>query len=126
MGDISNCVGEFPDQLKKIGRSIPFPGAFLMVGFAPPVFPDSLFVGADSGSIGGATRSIKIKGLFMTQEEIAKRVKITQPYLSMILSGERRPSWDIAKAIAELTKTEISLWMEGDQKSKRAAIKKAA
>ena len=40
--------------------------------------------------------------------------KITQQFLSMVLNGKRRPSWEIAKILGELTNTPASLWMEGE------------
>ena len=48
----------------------------------------------------------------MTQTEISKKLNISQQYVSMIISGKRRPSWDIAKKFAELTGTTASFWME--------------
>lgn len=61
----------------------------------------------------------------MTQEEIGKLAGCSQGYISQLLKGERRPSWDVAKILAEITKTDITLWMEGPENVKRAAIKSA-
>jgi transcriptional regulator with XRE-family HTH domain len=62
----------------------------------------------------------------LTQEQLAKKAKLTQGYISMILKGDRRPSWDQAKKLAKLTGTDPALWMEGTPKKKSAALKKAA
>lgn len=37
----------------------------------------------------------------LTQEQVAVKVKITRAYYTQIESGDRRPSVDIAKAIAD-------------------------
>lgn len=61
----------------------------------------------------------------MNQTEIADKVKITQGYLSLIITGKRRPDWTIAKDLAKLTKTDVALWMEGDETAKREALRAA-
>ena len=61
----------------------------------------------------------------MTQDEAAKKAGITQGFISLILTGQRRPDWDVAKTLAELTKTEVALWMEGDETEKRDALRAA-
>lgn len=38
----------------------------------------------------------------LTQEQVAKKVKITRAYYTQIESGDRRPSVEVAKAIANL------------------------
>ena len=48
----------------------------------------------------------------MKQVELAKRAGITEGMVSLILSGERRPSWDVAKKLAAATGTDPYLWME--------------
>jgi len=60
----------------------------------------------------------------MTQDEAAKRAGVTQGFISLILTGKRR-NYDVAKALAELTKTEVALWMEGDETEKREALRSA-
>jgi transcriptional regulator with XRE-family HTH domain len=42
----------------------------------------------------------------MTQQEISQAVGCSQGYISQLLKGERRPSWDLAKTLAAITKTE--------------------
>jgi hypothetical protein len=48
--------------------------------------------------------------------------KISQQFLSMVLNGKRRPSWEIAKVLGELTDTEPSLWMEGEPEELKKVI----
>ena len=48
----------------------------------------------------------------MKQVELAKKAGITEGMVSFILSGERRPSWDVAKKLAKATGTDPYLWME--------------
>ena len=61
----------------------------------------------------------------MNQTEIAKKAGITQGFISLILTGQRRPDWDLAKALAKLTKTDVAVWMEGDEQPKRDALRAA-
>ena len=49
-----------------------------------------------------------------TITEIAKKAGISQPMLSMILNGYRRPSWTVAKRLATVTGIVPELWMEAD------------
>lgn len=62
---------------------------------------------------------------FMTQQEISKAIGCSQGYISQLLKGQRRPSWDVAKDLAAITDTNIDLWMEGQEQDKRSAIKAA-
>ncbi len=55
--------------------------------------------------------------------EIAKRVNITQGALSNILSGRRRPSWTVAKRLAQVTNTTPYLWLEGTPDEIKSALK---
>ena len=61
----------------------------------------------------------------MKQIEIAQKAGITQGFVSLILTGKRRPPWDVAKTFAELTKTDVALWMDGDEQAKRDALRAA-
>jgi transcriptional regulator with XRE-family HTH domain len=63
--------------------------------------------------------------LDLKQHEIAKRVGVTQGYISQIVNGLRQPPWDIAKSIASITKTNVDLWYDGSEQEKREAIKGA-
>ncbi len=48
------------------------------------------------------------------QTRIANKAKISTAYISMILSGKRRPSWQNAKKLAFITKTRPELWLDGE------------
>ena len=61
----------------------------------------------------------------MNQDEAAKKAGITQGFLSLLITGKRRMPWDVAKALAGLTKTYVALWMEGVENEKREALKAA-
>lgn len=47
------------------------------------------------------------------QKEIAAKARTTTSHLSMILSGARRPSWELAVRLGEATQTDPKTWMEG-------------
>ena len=59
----------------------------------------------------------------MRQIDIAKAANTTQPAISNILTGKRRPSWDLAKRLAEATNTDPVLWMDATPEEIRAALK---
>ena len=61
----------------------------------------------------------------MKQVELAKKAGITEGMMSFILNGERRPSWDIAKKLAEATGTDPYLWMENNTDELKKAVKEA-
>ncbi len=61
----------------------------------------------------------------MKQVELAKRAGITEGMISFILSGERRPSIDVAKKLAEATGTDPLLWMEYNISEMLKAVKNA-
>jgi transcriptional regulator with XRE-family HTH domain len=49
-----------------------------------------------------------------TQRILAQKAMISEPFLSLIVNGERRPSWKVAKRLAAVTKTKPELWLEGE------------
>ncbi|MBU4185998.1 MAG: helix-turn-helix domain-containing protein [Proteobacteria bacterium] len=55
--------------------------------------------------------------------EIAEKANITQGALSNILSGRRRPSWTVAKRLAQVTYTTPYLWLEGMPDEIKSALK---
>jgi transcriptional regulator with XRE-family HTH domain len=61
----------------------------------------------------------------LKQVELAKRAGITEGMVSFILSGERRPSWDVAKKLAKATGTDPYLWMEYKISEMLEAVKDA-
>ena len=58
----------------------------------------------------------------MQQRELAERAGVSEGLISMIVSGARRPSWDVAKKLCKITGTDLQLWMEGNADKKKAAI----
>jgi transcriptional regulator with XRE-family HTH domain len=47
------------------------------------------------------------------QKDVARELGIGEAYLSELLNGKRRPSWDIAKRCALKTHSSPLVWMEG-------------
>jgi len=47
------------------------------------------------------------------QKLIARSAGCTQQHLSQIINGKCRPSWQMAKRLAEVTETTPYLWLEG-------------
>lgn len=61
----------------------------------------------------------------MKQMDLADKAGISDGYLSLIISGLRRPSWHNAKALAKATGTTPELWLEGSPDEIRAAVEAA-
>lgn len=59
------------------------------------------------------------------QRNIADETGMSESLFSMILSGQRRPGWDKAKKLSEVTNTKIEVWMEGTTDEKISAIIKS-
>jgi transcriptional regulator with XRE-family HTH domain len=57
-----------------------------------------------------------------TITSLAKKMGISQGYLSNILAGRRRPHYQKAKHIAKITNTSVFLWMEGSPEDMQAAL----
>jgi transcriptional regulator with XRE-family HTH domain len=57
-----------------------------------------------------------------TQLDICKQAAISSGFLSLLLSGDRRPSWPTAKRLAEVTGTEPALWLEGTPEALRQIV----
>ena len=62
----------------------------------------------------------------MTQTQIAKDSGVSPGFISLCMSGNKRPSWGTAKKIAAATGTDPIVWLEGTPEEIRTAIKKAA
>ena len=43
-----------------------------------------------------------------TQGQIAHRLGVTRPYISMIAAGKKKPSWSVAARILEITQGEVT------------------
>jgi transcriptional regulator with XRE-family HTH domain len=48
------------------------------------------------------------------QTILSKKSGISEAYISLILSGQRRPSWNNAKKLAQTTNTKPELWLDGE------------
>mgnify|MGYP002348520770 CR=1 FL=1 len=48
---------------------------------------------------------------------------MSQSYLSNIINGKRRPSWDTAKRLADVFGNDPSWWMEAGVEEKQALLK---
>jgi transcriptional regulator with XRE-family HTH domain len=57
-----------------------------------------------------------------TQKQIAEMVGVSSSFVSQILSGIRRPSWPMAKALANATDTKPELWLDGEPAQIKEAI----
>lgn len=58
----------------------------------------------------------------MTQNEIARQLGKTQQYVSLILTGRRRPSWGLAKRLSESFGHSPAWWMEADPNKIRRVL----
>jgi transcriptional regulator with XRE-family HTH domain len=47
------------------------------------------------------------------QRDVARDLGLKESYLSEMLNGKRRPSWDVAKRCALKTQSSPLVWMEG-------------
>ena len=57
-----------------------------------------------------------------TQRKLARAVGKAESFLSMVLSGERRVSWENAKLISEVTGSPVDIWMDQDIGKMREAL----
>jgi plasmid maintenance system antidote protein VapI len=55
-----------------------------------------------------------MKGFVMNQNQIASMVGRTQQWVSLILTGRRRPSWAMAKKLSDNFGHSPAWWMEAD------------
>jgi len=56
------------------------------------------------------------------QTNIAHKAGVSPCFISMCLSGKKRPSWRTAKKIALATQTDPVVWLEGSPDEIRSAI----
>ena len=59
----------------------------------------------------------------LKQKNISKILGISDPLLSMILSGKRNISYRMAKKLNQLTRIEKDFWMEASPEELRRAFK---
>jgi len=55
---------------------------------------------------------------------LADKVGVAHPYIWMILAGERRPSWDMAKKLETASNIPASEWMDNHSRLKGRVIRK--
>lgn len=59
------------------------------------------------------------------QRAIAQKTGLSEGYISMVINGSRRVKiWDTAKKIANVTGTEVELWLEQPAENIKGAISK--
>lgn len=58
----------------------------------------------------------------MRQRELAERCAVSESLISLILSGDRRPSWDLAVLLGIETRTAATFWMVATPAEKKAAL----
>jgi len=58
-----------------------------------------------------------------SQRIIAKVANISEPSVSQYINGGRRPTWTKAKILANITKTNPALWLDGTPDEIKAALK---
>lgn len=56
------------------------------------------------------------------QIKLAEKTGLSEGFISLMLRGERRPGWDNAKRLAEVTNSDPAIWMELDLKKIEAAL----
>jgi transcriptional regulator with XRE-family HTH domain len=61
----------------------------------------------------------------MRQRELAERCAVSESLISLILSGARRPSWDLAVVLGVETRTATTFWMESTPEEKKAVLRSA-
>jgi len=61
----------------------------------------------------------------MRQRELAEKCLVSEALISLIMSGARRPSYDVAIALGCATGTETKFWMEATPEEKKAALRSA-
>jgi transcriptional regulator with XRE-family HTH domain len=66
--------------------------------------------------------SLKARYEKITQQFIAKTLNISSGFISEILSGKKRPSWSVAKRLAEVTRSTPAEWMEAPPETLRQII----
>jgi len=61
----------------------------------------------------------------MKKNQIARSANIASSTLYNIEAGRRRPSWKVAKQLAQATCTNPELWLEGSPSEIKAALEAA-
>ena len=58
----------------------------------------------------------------LTQKQLAKAIGKSQQFISLVLSGKRRPHYKTAIALERFTGISQKMWLEGSPDEIRAAI----
>jgi transcriptional regulator with XRE-family HTH domain len=59
----------------------------------------------------------------MRQRELAEKCAVSESLISLILSGARRPSWDLAVMLGVETRTATTFWMEATPEEKKMVLR---
>ena len=58
----------------------------------------------------------------MKNRELAKKIGTSEAFVSLMLSGKRRPSWDTAMILSSIFGNKASFWMTADSEEMRTVI----
>lgn len=58
----------------------------------------------------------------MKQKQISNILDVSQPYLSMILNGQRNITYKMAKKLKNITNIKIEFWMEANPDELKQAL----
>ncbi len=61
----------------------------------------------------------------MRQRELAEKCGCSESLISLILSGARRPSWELAIHLGVETRTATVFWMDSTPEEKKAVLESA-
>ncbi|RPH47228.1 MAG: XRE family transcriptional regulator [Desulfobacteraceae bacterium] len=56
------------------------------------------------------------------QKHLAEEAEISGAFLSQLINGARRPSWQTAKKLAVITSTKPELWLDGNPDDIKSAL----
>ena len=58
----------------------------------------------------------------LTQAFIAQEIGVSSVYVNYLVNCKKRPNWQTAKKLAEVTKTDPILWLEGTPEKIKQAL----
>lgn len=56
------------------------------------------------------------------QKNIAEKLSVTESYISQLVNTKKRPNWPTAKKLAQVTKPDPILWLEGSPEEIKQAL----
>lgn len=59
-----------------------------------------------------------------TKRKLARMAGVTETHISLIFSGKRRPSWELAKRLGHITGTEPLSWLDDPIEEVRREVEK--